>query len=46
MSPADACLVRMVERHGKSRLLSLDGDFQIYRQHRRQIIPIIMPQKM
>jgi predicted nucleic acid-binding protein len=45
MSLADACLVRMAERHSKSRVLTLDGDFRIYRKHRRQVIPTVMPQK-
>ncbi|MDF0642690.1 MAG: PIN domain-containing protein [Nitrospira sp.] len=45
MSLADACLVRMAEGHAKSRLLTLDGDFRIYRKHRRQMIPTIMPQR-
>ena len=44
MSLADACLVRMAERHTKSRILTLDGDFRIYRKHRRQVIPTTMPQ--
>ncbi len=43
MSLADACLVRMAERHSKSRVLTLDSDFRIYRKHRRQVIPTIMP---
>lgn len=45
MSLADACLVRIAEQHGKSHLLTLDRDFQVYRKHRRHIIPTIMPQK-
>lgn len=45
MSLADACLVRMAERHAKCRLLTLDGDFRTYRKHRRQVIPTIMPQR-
>lgn len=43
MSLADACLVRMAERHSKSRVLTVDGDFRIYRKHRRQVIPTTMP---
>ncbi len=43
MSLADACLVRMSEIHPKSRVLTLDGDFQIYRKERRQRIPVLMP---
>ncbi len=43
MSLADACLVRMSELHSKSRVLTLDGDFHIYRKERRQRIPVLMP---
>jgi len=43
MSLADACLVRMTELEPRTRLLTLDGDFQIYRRNRRQAIPTIMP---
>jgi uncharacterized protein len=43
MSFADACLVRMTELYPKSRLLTLDRDFTIYRKNRRQAIPLIMP---
>ena len=43
MSLADACLVRMVELHAQSELLTLDSDFQVYRQNNRQIIPTIIP---
>lgn len=42
MSLADACLVRMSEQHSESRVLTLDRDFQIYRKHGRQVIPLIM----
>ena len=43
MSLADACLVRMVEQHAHSKVLTLDQDFRIYRMHGRQVIPVIMP---
>jgi predicted nucleic acid-binding protein len=43
MSLADACLVRMAERHAKSRVLTLDRDFRIYRKHRRHVIPTTLP---
>jgi predicted nucleic acid-binding protein len=43
MSLADACLVRMSELEPRSRILTLDGDFRIYRRNRRQAIPAIMP---
>ncbi len=42
-SLADACLVRMAELHARSRLLTLDSDFKIYRMHGRKVIPVIMP---
>jgi predicted nucleic acid-binding protein len=43
MSLADACLVRLSERYTGSMLLTCDSDFRIYRKHRRQIIPTLMP---
>lgn len=43
MSLADACLVRMTELHLESTILTLDSDFRIYRTHRNQAIPVIMP---
>ncbi|MDM8564018.1 PIN domain-containing protein [Candidatus Halobeggiatoa sp. HSG11] len=43
MSFADACLVRMAELYPSSVILTLDSDFQIYRKHGNQIIPVIMP---
>lgn len=43
MSLADACLVRMTELDTQSVLVTLDGDFRVYRRNRRQIIPTIMP---
>ena len=41
---ADACLVRMTEIHSGSRMLTLDGDFRIYRRNGRQIIDLIIPE--
>ena len=43
MSLADACLVRMSEIYDNSLILTLDSDFMIYRKHRNQTIPVIMP---
>ena len=43
MSLADACLVRMSEQHPGSVVLTLDGDFRIYRRSKRQPIPTRMP---
>ena len=43
MSLADACLVRMTELEVESAVVTVDGDFKIYRRHRRQLVPTIMP---
>jgi predicted nucleic acid-binding protein len=43
MSLADACLVRMSEIHGAAEVLTLDGDFRIYRRHGNKVIPVRMP---
>lgn len=43
MDLADACLVRMTELHRQTVLLTLDGDFRIYRRNRREEIPLIAP---
>ena len=43
MSLADACLVRMTELHGHSRVLTTDSHFRIFRRNRRQIIPLLTP---
>ncbi|MCR4339623.1 MAG: hypothetical protein NUW01_07025, partial [Gemmatimonadaceae bacterium] len=43
MALADACLVRMTELDQRSQVLTLDGDFRVYRRNRRQSVPTIMP---
>jgi len=43
MALADGCLVRMSEQISDSLVFTLDRDFRIYRKHKRQIIPNIMP---
>jgi predicted nucleic acid-binding protein len=43
MSLADACLVRMTELEADSAVVTIDSDFTVYRRHRRQVIPTIMP---
>jgi predicted nucleic acid-binding protein len=40
---ADLCLVRMSELHPQHHLLSVDGDFRIYRRNKREAIPLICP---
>ena len=44
MSLADACLVRMAEKFTRSTVITLDGDFRIYRENGRQVIPALMPE--
>lgn len=46
MSLADACLVRMSELDARATILTLDSDFGVYRRHRRQVIPTIMPGRL
>jgi uncharacterized protein len=43
ISLADACLVRMAETIPGSAILTLDGDFRIYRKSNRTVVPAIMP---
>ncbi|HEV8317552.1 MAG TPA: PIN domain-containing protein [Vicinamibacterales bacterium] len=43
MSVADASLVRMAEQFSRSAVLTLDGDFKVYRKHGRYVIPLILP---
>jgi predicted nucleic acid-binding protein len=43
MSLADACLVRLAEQNEQSAVMTLDGDFRIYRKNGRQVIPTVMP---
>ena len=43
MDFADACLVRMSETHPRSRVLTTDSHFRLYRRNRRQVIPLLAP---
>jgi uncharacterized protein len=45
MSVADASLVRMAEEKPQSPIITLDRDFQLYRKHGRQVIPLVAPSK-
>lgn len=40
---ADLCLVRMSELNPKHPVITVDGDFRVYRRNRREIIPVLMP---
>ncbi|MFP4193219.1 MAG: type II toxin-antitoxin system VapC family toxin, partial [Candidatus Hydrogenedentota bacterium] len=43
MSLADACLVRMSETVTGSTVFTMDSDFRVYRRHRREPIPLLIP---
>jgi predicted nucleic acid-binding protein len=43
MSFADACLVRMSELIPAGTVFTTDSDFRIYRRHKRQTIPLLIP---
>ena len=44
MSLADACLVRMLEQTENGSIMTLDSDFQVYRQSRRRTIRVLFPE--
>ena len=43
MDLADACLVRLAERHARCEVVTVDGDFFVYRRHGSEAIPIAHP---
>jgi predicted nucleic acid-binding protein len=43
---ADLCLVRMSELNPKLPVITVDGDFRVYRRNRRESIPVVMPPGM
>ena len=43
MDFADACLVRMTEIHPRSRILTTNSHFKIFRRNGRQQIPLLAP---
>lgn len=40
---ADLCLIRMSELNPKLPVITVDGDFRVYRRNRRETIPVLMP---
>ncbi len=40
---ADLCLVRMSELYPKHSVITVDGDFRVYRRNKRELIPLICP---
>lgn len=45
MSLADACLVRMTETDRGCKVLTLDGDFRVYRRDRKEPVPVVLPKE-
>jgi len=43
MSLADACLVRLSEKHPTLSIMTFDAHFLVYRRHQNQTIPLIRP---
>jgi predicted nucleic acid-binding protein len=42
-SYADACLIRLSERHPEATVFTIDSDFSVYRRNDRQVIPLLSP---
>jgi predicted nucleic acid-binding protein len=40
---ADLCLICLSERFPDHPVITVDGDFRIYRRHQREVIPTLMP---
>ena len=40
---ADLCLIRLSELNPHYPVITVDGDFRVYRRNRREVIPVIMP---
>jgi len=40
---ADLCLICLSERFPKLSVLTVDGDFLVYRRHQREVIPVVLP---
>ena len=43
MAYADACLLWLAETHPRSRIFTVDSDFEIYRLERARTVPVIAP---
>jgi len=40
---ADLCLICLSERFSKLPVITVDGDFLVYRRHQREAIPVLTP---
>jgi len=45
MSLADACIVRMAEKHPRSVICTIDSDFSIYRRDGRHPLQLLTPRR-
>jgi predicted nucleic acid-binding protein len=43
MSLAEACLVRMAQRHKSHPIITWDSDFKVYRSYGREPLKLICP---
>jgi predicted nucleic acid-binding protein len=43
---ADLCLIRMSELYPKHLVITVDGDFRVYRRNKREAIPLLCPPKI
>ena len=42
---ADLCLIRMSELYPRHTVITVDGDFRVYRRNKREAIPLLCPPK-
>lgn len=40
---ADLCLIRMSELYPNHAIITVDGDFRVYRRNKREAIPLLTP---
>lgn len=40
---ADLCLIRMSELYPQHSVITVDGDFRVYRRNKREAIPLLSP---
>jgi predicted nucleic acid-binding protein len=40
---ADLCLIRMSELYPRHTVITVDGDFRVYRRNKRETIPLLCP---
>lgn len=40
---ADLCIIRMSELYPRHSVITVDGDFHVYRRNKRESIPLVLP---